>query len=379
MLSATLVLSTSDTALHAAGDSAPLDTDTSVPPTAFVIKTFLPLRVVGANSTMMTSAIGQTLPHLLAYALAALGLICVGLVVLWAIAQRRLAEETEALHEAVTDTDVHGASTSDDDTAWQEQRKAGPSAQIQELTQIVNTQNQSLKDAARAQQSLLDDTHHRMDNNLQLISSMIDLQMRRMENAPCKDVLKQLQDRVTALATIHASLRKSGDLKTVDIAPVLTELSSQIAQAGAPDNEHPMLDVIAEQISLPPDRALPLALLACEALTNALKHSQMRDTGPHGPEDRVRLRLSRDFLRASATLEITNPCTLVSVSQDSPGIGRALIRAFAAQLKGDVTQAVHQRQHILRLTFPVALRGPDPTPAPDAAPQTDTGSLRALG
>ena len=189
-----------------------------------------------------------------------------------------------------------------------------------------------LEDQLRERGILLKEVHHRVKNNLQLISSIMSMQMRRTPDATTREILSRLQDRVLGLATIHRTLYESQDVGRVNAARLLREI---VAQQGAASGAGPELTtrLDLEDLELLPDQAVPLSLLTSEALANALSNVSPDETG----ECWVEVSLHREA-EGMVRLEITNSAATEAMQDAAPsrsqGLGTNLIQAFAAQLGG---------------------------------------------
>ena len=181
---------------------------------------------------------------------------------------------------------------------------------------------------------LLKEVHHRVKNNLQLIASILNLQMRRLRDDRTRRVLQNVQDRVISLATIHRNLYQSDELAALRADHLLDELLRHLFSIGAEASGGAELHTDLAPVTLEADQLVPLSLLLTEAVTNALKYAGRPD-GAAGAWVRVSLHAEGH----EVTLRLTN-----SIAGDSPGteandgdtsstgLGGELIAAFAAQL-----------------------------------------------
>lgn len=126
--------------------------------------------------------------------------------------------------------------------------------------------------AAREHQKqlLLAELQHRTKNNLQMISSLLSLQSRKLVGHPSYDALRDGQSRVDALAAIHQRLYQEGSKLKINLHDYLIELVTNIVY-GSSKNVNIHTDI--EHIDLEIDKAVPLALIVNELVTNALKHA----------------------------------------------------------------------------------------------------------
>jgi PAS domain S-box-containing protein len=148
-----------------------------------------------------------------------------------------------------------------------------------------------LLDSLQEKESLLKEIHHRVKNNLQIISSLLRLQAGKIDNPLAQGALQATQDRVRSMALIHEHLYRSENLAAVDMAAYLKSLCQQMFRtlAVTPDTLHLHLELAS--ISLGVDQAIPCGLLVNELVTNALKHAF---PAGRGGEVRVELQPLKD-------------------------------------------------------------------------------------
>lgn len=205
----------------------------------------------------------------------------------------------------------------------------------------------ALEDSLRQKNILLKEVHHRVKNNLQLISSIMNMQIRQSRTADAKEVLQRLQDRILGLATVHKQLYQDNDLNRVAGGTLLHEIVNQVLAVGLPKDSNIDIQQNYDNVLLEPDDAAPLTLLTSEAVTNALKYlSAAEGTAPYLTVSLVQNGADR------AVLCIANSITK-NVTGDGTGLGSRLISAFARQLNGTVTIKDDNGEYRLTLDFPV--------------------------
>jgi PAS domain S-box-containing protein len=118
---------------------------------------------------------------------------------------------------------------------------------------------------------LLQEIHHRVKNNLQVISSLINMQARKLPEGIVREVLRECKSRIEAIALIHEKLYQSRDYSRVPFSDYLRSLAESVVNAA--DIKGISLDVQAEEIQLAVDQAIPCGLIFNELITNALKHA----------------------------------------------------------------------------------------------------------
>jgi two-component sensor histidine kinase len=119
---------------------------------------------------------------------------------------------------------------------------------------------------------LLNEVHHRVKNNLQVITSLLRLEANRSAHAETKAVLSDMQGRIRSMALLHESLYRTGTFASVELGAYLKQLCTQAFRASAQQNDgvQLVLDLGAVQVSL--DQATPCGLLVNELVANCFKH-----------------------------------------------------------------------------------------------------------
>lgn len=205
----------------------------------------------------------------------------------------------------------------------------------------------TLEDSLRQKNILLKEVHHRVKNNLQLISSIMNLQIRQTESADSRRVMQRLQERILGLATVHKNLYQNDTLVRVNASDLLHEVVNQLLSVGLDPGSNVEVSQNYDEVSLEADDAAPLTLLVSEAITNALKHIDQSGTVPG--------RLSVDLVSQATDLALlTIKNTKGTVRDDmGTGLGSTLINAFARQLNGDVVIEDSATEYTLSISFPV--------------------------
>jgi two-component sensor histidine kinase len=238
-----------------------------------------------------------------------------------------------------------------------------------------------LEDMVHQKEVLLREVHHRVKNNLQLIASIMNMQIRQARTPEARDLMKGLHDRVMSLATVHRGLYQTSGLTDVRANELMDDILRQLVRMAAAPGRQFALDLQLEPIRLTPDQAVPLALFLTEAVTNALKYSQTVPTGSVG------LAVALHRLDAgSVELIVSNPAAPLSGAAEDgrTGLGSQLLRAFAMQLGGTLTTGLDEGadgvgKYRVTLSFPLRAldEGEARHPADEAADEDGTGDSEA--
>lgn len=197
-----------------------------------------------------------------------------------------------------------------------------------------------LQAATEAQELAMQEIHHRVKNNLQIVASLLNLQASRIRMPEARAEFQSARDRVRALATLHRHLYAHGEVHTIDMREFLVELCGQLFQAmGETPGKRLYLHINAPELMMSSDQAVPLALIVTEAVSNAVKYAF-----PGGRTGNVWVCLTADD--AMAELDVRDdgigiPAGRVETESGTrDGIGLKLIRGFSRQL--GATLNVHE-------------------------------------
>lgn len=205
------------------------------------------------------------------------------------------------------------------------------SADMHGMAYDIESRDQELKAALVAKTALTHDIHHRVKNNLQIVSSLLTLQAAKITDPAARDALAQTRARIGALAQIHRLLYEEShdsDHGNVNISSLLNALCIQL-RALHRGQYHAQLICHAASQAVPINNAVPLSLLAVEAITNAYRHGFA--AGEHGT-----INVHFDVVGDEATLSITDDGAGYDISEIATSMGGQLMEAFAQQLGGSL-------------------------------------------
>ena len=136
-----------------------------------------------------------------------------------------------------------------------------------------------LRNRVERRTASLTEVHHRVKNNLQIISSLLMLQAEKLTNAADKAVFDECRDRIYSMARLHEQLYSSGEFSDLDFAAHLREMAEMLVHSHTPPGCNLTLEVRADPVVMDLDTAVTLGLIANELLLNALKHGFGGRTG----------------------------------------------------------------------------------------------------
>jgi len=180
---------------------------------------------------------------------------------------------------------------------------------------------------------MLREIHHRVKNNMQVMSSLLSLQSRTASNPETCRMLEENQNRIQSMALLHEILYQSKDLASLDFSKYLLRMVDHLFRSYGVDQRQIRLRAELEPIGLELDDALPCGLLISEAISNALKHGF-----PDGHRGEIRILLQ---LQSATTVSLVLSDTGVGLPNNldwtkSRSLGLRLMRALAEQLRANL-------------------------------------------
>lgn len=219
---------------------------------------------------------------------------------------------------------------------------------VSDRTADLREANDQLKSALSIKDELLHEVDHRVKNNMQIISSLISMQLRTIDDDKIKASLQTTLGRVEAMSTVHRRFYQSGDVTHFDIAAFVRDLASDLVVAtGRPDIR---LDIDLEPVQVPAEKAAPLALMVNELATNAIKHG---------------LSSERGGVLSVTTRHQGDRCR-ITVADDGPGMiegtttsltyGKRLVERLGKQLQAELRWLDAEPGLQVEITVPIAQR-----------------------
>jgi two-component sensor histidine kinase len=221
---------------------------------------------------------------------------------------------------------------------------------LEAMVESIAARDASLRASLDEKDALMREIHHRVKNNLQVISSLISLQERALADVGARGALADTRRRIAALALIYRALYHSPDLKRVDLRQFLGDLMGQLVTE-QPNLGHAVrTELSADELIIDPDKLAPFALFAVEAISNAQKHA----LAVRGGLLRVAFIVQDDQAELTVADEGSGTAPALAVS----GVGRTLMAAFTRQLRGRMDLDANAMGGVtVRLVFPAPALG----------------------
>ena len=178
---------------------------------------------------------------------------------------------------------------------------------------------------------LLKEIHHRVKNNLQIISSLLSLQSNTVADSQVLEILRESQNRVKSMALVHEKLYRSPDLARIDFAEYVRSLTAQLFRTYSTTSGAVALNLNIENIWLDVDTSIPCGLIINELVSNALKHAfpggregELVVNVCRGDDGYIVLQVSDTGVGFPATMDFRN----------TPSLGLKLVNTLAEQIGG---------------------------------------------
>jgi PAS domain S-box-containing protein len=218
---------------------------------------------------------------------------------------------------------------------------------IRDMTQITAS--------LREKEALLKEIHHRVKNNLQVISSLLRLQERNIADEATRELFAESQRRIQSMALVHEKLYSSGDLARIDFADYARSLATLLFRSFGVTDAVALRIESAEPVFLNVDTAVPCGLIVNELVTNSLKHafrsagvppagpppSRRRDAAAPAGEDagapEIAISVRREPQRIVLRISDNGRGADVDAIAQSESLGLRLVRTLVRQLNAELS------------------------------------------
>jgi two-component sensor histidine kinase len=221
--------------------------------------------------------------------------------------------------------------------------------QYQDVTERRQVEEQ-IKASLKEKEVLLKEIHHRVKNNLQIISSLLNLQSAEIEDPEACQRFKESQDRVKAMALIHERLYQSGDLAKIDFAGYVRSLTGHLTRSYKVNATAVRLNLEVESVPMNLDTAIPCGLIINELVSNAFKYAF-----PKGESGEINVRFAEENGRSLKLVVQDNGVGFPENKnpEESDSLGLKLVRSLTEQLGGVLSYRT-QNGFICQITIPYA-------------------------
>jgi two-component sensor histidine kinase len=193
---------------------------------------------------------------------------------------------------------------------------------------------EKIRTSLKEKEVLLKEIHHRVKNNLQVISSLLNLQANQIRDKESAAVFRDSQSRVKAMSLVHERLYQSSDLARIDFAGYVQDVTRHLLRSYQSGPHRVKLQVDVDPVSFNIDTAIPCALIINELVSNAMKYAF-----PNGREGEIHIRLNQLDATGDLNLCISDNGVgfPVNVSwEKTDSLGLQLVRSLTDQLNGTI-------------------------------------------
>ncbi len=220
------------------------------------------------------------------------------------------------------------------------QRLKSREEQLRAINQELCAANDQLKSsernlmaANRDKEILLKEIHHRVKNNLQVISSLLKLQIAHVDDIQARQVIRECQNRIKSIAIVHEKLYQAPNLAEINVGEYIQSLTKHLFRTFLVDPESISIEIDAGDVALGIDKAIPCSLLINELVSNSLKYAFARTKAGA-------ISIKLQAAGAKYILEVADSGCGIPDGIDfrnTATLGMQLVMTFVAQLGGAIT------------------------------------------
>jgi two-component sensor histidine kinase/Tfp pilus assembly protein PilF len=197
---------------------------------------------------------------------------------------------------------------------------------------VLSEKNQVIEKSLAERETLLKEIHHRVKNNLQIISSLLSLQSKTLQDTGAQGAISESRNRVKSMSLIHEQLYQENTMSGVDMKDYALRLVNSLADSYGVDRDQIGIEVKAEPVWLDVDSAIPLGLIMNELVSNSMKYAFpagrtgcIRVSIEEGP-DTLRLQVYDDGIGMTS-----------SAKNGEASFGLSMVRSLMRKLKAEMT------------------------------------------
>lgn len=216
-----------------------------------------------------------------------------------------------------------------------------------ETRRLKEAAERAVIEARDRAETLLREVNHRVGNSLQLVSAFVHLQSSSLPDGRARDMMRETEARILAIAQIHRRLYTSDDVRQVDMADYLLGLAEELESSLRTADRPHHIALAVEPMKMATDRAVSLGVIVTELVTNAFKYAY-----PRGVEGEVRVKLACSGGSCALSVEDDG----VGIADDAQplgtGLGQKIVRTMAATIQSRIERDSDHRGTRIVLAFP---------------------------
>lgn len=208
----------------------------------------------------------------------------------------------------------------------------------------------SLKKRNREKEFLIKEVHHRVKNNLQILSSLLHLQSRQVKDDAALDAIREGQNRVDAMGLIHQKLYLGANVAQVEMKDYLEQFGRTMLDSFGLDDGRVEIRYPQNKLELDVDTAIPIGLIVNELLANSLKYAF-----PDGRKGQINIELHKTENRKLYLRVSDNGVGTSGTPNTGTGFGSRLIKMLSNKWKGKVEVKADENGYATEILFDLAL------------------------
>lgn len=218
------------------------------------------------------------------------------------------------------------------------------------VSRVEKTMKRQAREIAH-KDNLLQEVHHRLKNNLQIVSSLLSLQLHRSQSSEAVDQLLIAHARIASVALLHELIYRSHDFDSLMLDDLIRNMAESLSKSyGVSARRIRLSTHVDDAIVIPQEKAVAVALVVNELVTNAMKHAfQGREGGEIVISGNVR---TSEEGRKEIVVSVQDDGVGIKADGESAGLGSRIITGLTAQIEGTITRLECPQGTHWSLVFP---------------------------
>ena len=221
-------------------------------------------------------------------------------------------------------------------------------ALIKDITDRKKMQ-EHIQQSLMEKEVLLKEIHHRVKNNMQVISSLLSMQSRAIQDESIRALLKESQNRIQSIALVHEQLYRSDSLYQIEYGGYIRKMFNPLFESYNADQQRISMHIDAQNVMITIEKAVPCSLIINELISNSLKHAF-----PQGRKGEIHIGFSLDAASGTYILDYHDNGVGIPTGKDpkkTGSLGMQLIYGLTQQLDGTITLESAEGVHFI-IRFP---------------------------
>jgi two-component sensor histidine kinase len=202
------------------------------------------------------------------------------------------------------------------------------------------TYQEKLESSLKEKEILIKEIHHRVKNNLQIISSLLNLQAQYIKDHESLNAFHDSQDRVRAIALVHEKLYQTKNFSQINFSEYVRDLISNLLSTVNPGESDVLVEINVDELFVSMDLAINLGLIINELISNSLKHAfRLNKSSEQSEKEKISVTLqtyTNDKLRLIVK-DNGSGYNYADIIGENSTLGLQLVHGFIEQIRGELT------------------------------------------